>query len=390
MFRPLALLAALALCAPASAAPQTVRVAWVEKRVPPPPVLSNLDPIPADLGLAGARLGREDDAKTGRFLGLDFALEVHVAAPDEDFLDAARAALAQTPLLVVKAPAADLLALADLPEAKGAIVLNAAAQDDALRGADCRANLLHAIPSHAMRADALSQFLTVRRWTDLVLVEGTHADDRAFAAALRASFRKFGLRLRAEETWEWNADIRRDAGRETPLFTQDFPRHQVLVVADEAGDFARYMMFNTWTPVLMAGSEGLAPVAWSPALEQWGAAQLQGRFEKLAGREMRPEDYAAWAAVRALGEAATRTKATEAAALRAYMLSDAFELAGFKGAPMTFRTWNGQLRQPMALVHPRALVALAPMEGFLHPRSQLDTLGQDAGDSACRAFASEG
>ncbi len=386
MLRPLALLAALALPSAASAE-MTVRVAWLEQGVAPPPILSNLDAVPQDLGLAGALLGVEDNAKTGRFLGHAYALEMHVVAPGGDFLAAARAALAQTPLLVAKAPAETLLALADLPEAQGALILNASAQDDALRGEACRANLLHAIPSHAMRADALSQFLTVRRWTDVALVEGVHAGDRAFAAALRRSFRKFGLRLRADETWEWTADIRRDAGRETPLFTQAFPDHDVMVVADEAGDFARYMMFNTWTPALMAGSEGLAPVAWSPALEQWGAAQLQSRFETLAHRDMRPEDYAAWAALRAIGEAATRTGAADPKTLRAYLLSDAFELAGFKGRPMTFRPWNGQLRQPMPLVHPRALVALTPLEGFLHPRSELDTLGQDEGESACRAFA---
>ncbi|SFI47112.1 ABC transporter substrate-binding protein [Albimonas pacifica] len=386
MLRPLALLASLALAVPASAE-LAVRVAWLEQSVEQPPILSNLDPVPGDLGLAGARLGLADDAKTGRFLGHAYALDAHVVPPGGDFLAAARAALAQTPLLVAKAPAETLLALADLPEAQGALILNASAQDDALRGEACRANLLHAIPSYAMRADALSQFLTVRRWTDVALVEGTHPGDRAFAAALRRSFHKFGLRVRADETWEWNADIRRDAGRETPLFTQGFAAHDVMVVADEAGDFARYMMFNTWRPAIMAGSEGLSPIAWSPALEQWGAAQLQSRFEALAGRDMRAEDYAAWAAVRALGEAATRTGAADADALRAYLLSDAFELAGFKGRPMTFRPWNGQLRQPMPLVHPRALVALTPLEGFLHPRSDLDTLGQDEGESGCRAFA---
>ena len=69
------------------------------------------------------------------------------------------------------------------------------------------------------------------------------------------------------------------------------------------------------------------------------------------------------------------------------MLSDAFELAGFKGRPMTFRTWNGQLRQPIPLVHERALVAQAPLEGFLHQRSELDTLGFDQPESGCTAFA---
>jgi ABC transporter substrate binding protein (PQQ-dependent alcohol dehydrogenase system) len=136
----------------------------------------------------------------------------------------------------------------------------------------------------------------------------------------------------------------------------------------------------------VAGSEGLRAVTWHRVVEQWGAAQLQSRFTKLADRPMLDRDYAAWAAVRAIGEAVTRTGAADAGTLRSFMLSDAFELAGFKGSPLTFRTWNGQLRQPIPLVHERALVAQAPLEGFLHQRNELDTLGLDQPESGCTAF----
>jgi ABC transporter substrate binding protein (PQQ-dependent alcohol dehydrogenase system) len=121
-------------------------------------------------------------------------------------------------------------------------------------------------------------------------------------------------------------------------------------------------------------------------MEQWGAAQLQSRFTAMTGREMKPEDYAAWAALRALGEAVTRTKASTAPDLRSYLLGPDFELAGFKGRPLTFRDWNGQLRQPIPLAHRGALVASAPLEGFLHHSNELDSLGLDAPESACKAF----
>lgn len=390
MIRTLAL-AALLLAAPAQAADTlTLRIGWLEAQVARPPVLSNLDPAPEDLGLAGARLGRADDASAGRFLGQAFELSESVVPPGGDALAAARTALADASLLVVSAPAATLTAIADLPEAKGALIFNAAAPDDALRGEGCRANVLHAIPSLAMRADALMQFLAARRWTDLAMIEGTHPQDRAWAEAMARAAGKFRLKLRGRETWDHaSADIRRLAGQEAPLFTQGLPDHDVLLVADELGDFARWMMFNTWIPRPMAGSEGLVPSAWTPQAEQWGASQLQSRFRKLAGRDMRPEDYAAWAALRALGEAATRARSAEPAALRAYLLSPAFELAGFKGRPLSFRPWNGQLRQPIPLAHPRGLVASAPLDGFLHAVNEMDTLGQDAPESACRAFTGD-
>ena len=101
---------------------------------------------------------------------------------------------------------------------------------------------------------------------------------------------------------------------------------------------------------------------------------------------MRGRDYAAWVAVRAIGEAVTRTSSADPATLRAYMLSDAFQLDGFKGRALTFRHWNGQLRQPIAVVNDRALVTLAPVEGFLHQRNETDSLGLDEPESACTAF----
>ena len=74
------------------------------------------------------------------------------------------------------------------------------------------------------------------------------------------------------------------------------------------------------------------------------------------------------------------------AALRAYMLSDTFQLDGFKGRALTFRHWNGQMRQPIAVANGRALVTLAPVEGFLHQRNETDSLGMDEPESTCTAF----
>lgn len=370
----------------AAAAEVVVTVHYLRHEVLAPPTLSDLDPIPEDDGIAGARLGLADNATTGQFLGHAYALDVTSVPPDGDPLAAARAALAGAGLLVLDAPAATVLAIADLPEAAGALILNVAAEDEALRSADCRANVLHTIPSLTMRTDALMQFLVKKRWTRLALIAGTLAEDVAYAEALRRSAAKFQLEIAGEKTWAFDADMRRNASQEVPLFTQDLPGHDVLLVADEWGDFARYVMFNTWEARPVAGSEGMSPVAWAPVVEQWGAAQLQNRFADLAGRGMRPKDYAAWAALRSIGEAVTRTNAADPATLRGFILSPDFELAGFKGRPMSYRTWNGQLRQPIPVVHPRAVVAMAPVEGFLHQRSELDTLGLDEPESACTAF----
>lgn len=365
----------------------SVDIAYLRVETPAPPVLSNLDPEPGDVGLAGAEVGLEDNATTGRFLGQAFSLETVNVAEDSDPLAAAAEILATHRLLLLDAPAETLLAIADLPEAQGALLFNTADPATALRDAQCRANVLHTLPSTAMRTDALAQFLVARRWSAIALVEGTYPEDQAFSAALEASLQKFGLEIGARKTWAFDADMRRNAAQEVPVFTQDLGEHDVLLVADEIGDFGRYILYNTWLPRLVAGSEGLVPEAWSPVVEQWGAAQLQSRFREQSGRAMRSQDYAAWAAMRSIGEAVTRTGATDPETLRAFLLSEEFELAGFKGTPQTFRTWNGQMRQPIPLVQPRALVTQAPLEGFLHQRTDLDTLGIDLAETACTAFA---
>ena len=379
-------LAGLAFTASSALADLAIPMVYIKQEQDLPPTLSNLDPIPADLGQAGAELGLADNLTTGMFMGHGYTLETVTVPVDGDLQQAARTALTTSPFLILDAPSEDLLRVADLPEASSAILFNAASADTALRSRDCRGNLLHSLPSYQMRSDALMQFARSKRWDKLALIAGTHPQDIAFADALRHSAAKFGMRLHAEKTWAFDADMRRNASQEVPLFTQELGKYDLLLIADELGDFGRYIAYNTWLPRPVAGSEGLVPTAWAPVVEQWGAAQLQSRFNDLAARPMRPRDYAAWAAIRSIGEAVTRTGSADPATLRSYILSDQFELAGFKGRPLSYRPWNGQLRQPIPLVTKRALAAQAPLEGYLHQRTELDTLGLDAPESACEAF----
>ena len=95
-------------------------------------------------------------------------------------------------------------------------------------------------------------------------------------------------------------------------------------------------------------------------------------------------DYTAWLAVRIFGEAVTRTQSSDVATLRGYLLSKDFEVAGFKGQGLNFRKWDRQLRQPILLTGPRALVSISPQDGFLHQKFLTDTLGMDEPESKCK------
>ena len=95
------------------------------------------------------------------------------------------------------------------------------------------------------------------------------------------------------------------------MLTQDAPEHDVVVVADESDVFGEYLPYRTWDPRPVAGTQGLIPSAWHRSQEQWGATQVQRRFEKFSGRWMTERDYTAWLTVRILGEAVTRTSSAD-------------------------------------------------------------------------------
>jgi ABC transporter substrate binding protein (PQQ-dependent alcohol dehydrogenase system) len=273
-----------------------------------------------------------------------------------------------------------------------ALILNAGARDESLREENCRANVLHIAPTRSMMTDAVVQFLMWKKWARILLIYGSHPEDTALADAYRASVKKFGATIVEERLFEDTGGARRtDTGhvlvqRQIPVFTQEAKDHDVIVAADEADVFAAYLPFHSWDPRPVVGSSGLIPVTWMSAMEAWGATQFQRRFEKLTLRGMRDEDYQVWLALRVIGEAVTRTGGTDPKAIRDYALSPKFDLAAFKGQKVTFRPWNGQLRQPVLLTDRHILVSVSPQDGYLHQVTPLDTLGRDRPETACTAF----
>lgn len=363
---------------------ETVRIGYIKQAGEALPKLSNLELPPPDEGIRGAELAVEDNNTTGRFLGQRFELQSVIVPPAGDPAGAFKGLIDDNyRFFVLDVPARALLAMADLPEAKDLLLFNAGAADDSLRNEDCRRNVLHTVPSRAMKADALAQYLIWKKWPRWFLVVGRRPGDAAFAAAVERSAKRFGGEIVARKAWTFGPDTRRTAQSLVPVFTQGLD-YDVLIVADEVGEFGEYLMYRTWEPKVVAGTQGLVPTAWHRAHEQWGAVQLQNRFHEAFGRWMTATDQAAWQAVRAIGEAATRAGSTEFERMAAYIRSDEFELAAFKGQKLTFRKWNNQLRQPVLLAWATSLVSVSPQEGFLHPKSLLDTLGYDQPESSCR------
>lgn len=362
-----------------------------EDRLPP---LSLLDLPPSDDGVAGAQLAISDNNTTGKFVGQEFILDTVASPTGEDLVaQVVKRVEAGAGFIVADADAKTLLAMSDALKDKPALIFNVAAPDDNLREENCRTNIKHTVPTRSMFADALGQYMAWKQWRNWVLIIGPSEQDRALADAYRRTAKRFGSKIVEERTFAYDPGSRRSDGgyeqiqQQIPSFTQKLPAHDVVVVADEGELFGDYFPYRTWDARPVVGTSGLFPTTWHPAVELWGGTQFQNRFKRLANRQMRPLDYNAWMAVRSIGEAATRRKSNKAPELIEYMRTPEFELAAFKGQKLSYRAWNGQLRQPIVLATAKLPVTVSPQPGFLHQFTELDSLGVDKPETKCTAFA---
>ncbi len=324
-------------------------------------------------------------------------------------LDAAGATVALDTVRVASAAAAREAAvkaeksgatalLADLPadwllgaaDAVKLPLLNLSDAADRLRERDCRPQVLHLLPSERMRADALAQTLATRRWQQVLLLTGPSEADRERAATAQAAIKRYGLKLVASKPFKLSADPReRDLAN--PLLLTGIAstaggsagQYDVVWVVDGDGEFARALPYRTALPRPVVGDAGLVALAWAASFDRFGAPQVSRRFAKAAGRPMAAQDWAAWLAGKALASAAVAAPKGPAAAFQK-ALNEA-ELDGSKGVTISFRPWDGQLRQPVLLSDGQSVVTTAPVDGILHPKNALDTLGADAPEKLCKS-----
>ena len=98
---------------------------------------------------------------------------------------------------------------------------------------------------------------------------------------------------------------------------------------------------------------------------------------------MEGADWAAWMAVKMVVQAGAAHALGRFRQSSATSSSATATFDGDKGLAMSVRPWDHQLRQAILLAAPYAVVASAPVEGFLHRTNVLDTLGDDEPESPC-------
>jgi ABC transporter substrate binding protein (PQQ-dependent alcohol dehydrogenase system) len=369
----------------------TIPVVYLGKEYEEPLPLSYAEKIITDKGIQGARLMLKEAKQAGRFVGYDFDLVEAIVPEDADVVAKAKEILAKgDAFIIADLEPKDLLAVADLPEAKNSVIVNIRAEEDALRQEQCRSNVFHIIPDYAMRADALAQYLVWKKWPRWFVISGTTDADKEYVAMIKRSAARFGGKVVAEKVYDLPPGARNtDSGYQQvqgqiPMETESAPDHDVIWVANSDEGFGDYLMYRTYKPDPVVGTQGLQALAWDPSYTEYGAMHFQNALPKVAKRKPVERDYTAWLGFRALADSAMKSGKTTPQDVKAYLLSDQFRLEGFKGQAMTFRDWDHQLRQPIILGGgTRVPVSVSPQEGFLHPTNITDTLGFDKPETKC-------
>lgn len=374
------------------AAAKSMTVHYLGKQYPEPLPLSYAEKVIEDKGIQGARLMLKEANQAGNFVGYNFELVEAIVPEDGDVVAKAKEILkGGEGFILADLEPADLLAVADLPEAKNAVILNIRSSATALRQEECRANVFHIIPDYAMRADALAQYLIWKKWPRWFVIRRDTPEDRDYLAQVKRAATRFGGKVVGEHIYALPPGARNlDSGHQQiqaqiPMETEGAPEHDVMWVLNSDDDFGDYLMYRTYLPRPVVGTQGLQATAWDKSYTESGAMHFQNAIPRLAKRPPVERDYTAWLGFRSLSDAAMKSGKTTPQELKDYLLSDQFKLEGFKGQAMSFRGWDHQMRQPVILGGgTRVPVSTSPQEGFLHPTNLTDTLGFDEPETKCK------
>ncbi len=385
---------------PQSPAMMPVDIGYLREEIERPRPASRLDVEPDDAGIAGAKMGINENNAGGRFMGHFYALGVETASSPEEALAALEKLYKSGHnYVIVDASAPTLVKFADWAKGKDVLLFNIRATDVSLRQEDCRANVMHIVPDRYMQADALAQYLVKMNWKNWLLVHGSTDADLAFRDAIARAAKRFGAHI--VDTREYvdvsggrrdgvgpipPAEPRKEASADDSIVPS--MGYDVIMVADEDQLFGPLIPYRGGgEPRIVAGTTGLIATTWSPGHEKWGATQANNNFEKNYDRITLPIDHQAYIAARTIGEAVTRNPKNDFATVAAFIAGPDLHLAPFKGIKQQFRPWDGQFRQPILIATEKVPVSVSPQRGFphaSHPEIEVDTLGIDAPESVCK------
>jgi ABC-type branched-subunit amino acid transport system substrate-binding protein len=327
----------------------------------------------------GAALGLDDANALAALFGKRLRLLTETAADGPAAAAAVRALAGAGAMAVVGGAGVGVAsALGDAAAGGALLALNVAAPDEALRNDRCQRRLFHLAPSVTMLVDALARWLAGRRALRWAVVTDGGPRGVEIEAAVRRAARRQEAALGAAQD---GADVT-FIGLEGAALREALSRARaggrlVAGIGDEA-------------PAALGPDEagGVWAVGWHHELERFSARELNARFRRRFAAPLDEVSWAAWAAVKLVGEAVVRAGAADGAALAAFFqMAPPFD--GHKGTALTFRPWDRQLRQPLYILSPRRREEIGDRRGTFavvadSPGADLDALGTTAAESRCQ------
>ena len=335
--------------------------------------------------ISGAKVAIRESRILSRSLGITFKLIEKSLRVDGDYISIIKSLINNgVKVFLLDIPAQTLRAITKEFKKEPILLFNIRNRDNDLRNKNCSVNLYHSVPSYRMLTDALAQYLVKRGWKNVLLLRGPEKNDHAYADAFVSSARRLRIDIVDDRNFTLSNDPRERSKSNVSLLTGGVD-YDVVFVADSQGEFSRYVAYQTYLPRPMVGDEGLTPVAWHWTWERHGAPQLNQRFARIEkNRHMRSEDWAAWIGIKSVISAIRKTQSQDINVIRQFLIDDGTTIDTYKGNPSSYRAWNNQLRQPILLHTHNAVIARAPIDGFLHQINNLDTMGYDHGEAKCQ------
>lgn len=374
----------------------------------------------------GLRMAEQDLAFNAELLGARLqVLSVAVASPDAALREARRLAAAEGVCALVGGFGLDQArALAAVAAEHRIPFLNVGAPDDVLRGDACNPYMFHVEASAAMYLDALTAWFVragYRRW--FYVYEGSDQGQALYQRAVRAlQLRHWGAAEvgRAvvppgQEPGAWLASEMRSARPDVTLLLLPpkaqlnfFRQPELLAMAGTVTGFPHPV---TQCRSFLARLAQVAPQSarlyraalWEATLDAYGARELNSRFAARWDRPMDPPAWAAYQAVKIVCDAALAAGSFDPPALLAQLRARDAVFDVYKGIGVSFRPWDGQLRQSLYLVKAervdtggglaaalQAAVLVGELPEIYRPGTdlieRLDQLGDLERQSRCRSF----
>ena len=142
-----------------------------------------------------------------------------------------------------------------------------------------------------MRADALGAISHLEEMAAMVRHPARHARrTRTISRRSSASAARFGGKVVEDKVYDLPPGARNlDSGHQQmqaqiPMETQGAPEHDVVWVINSDDDFGDYLLYRTYMPRPVVGTQGLQAIAWDKSYTESGAMHFQNAIPRIAKR----------------------------------------------------------------------------------------------------------